>query len=150
MERVLQKRYHIFLLWSFVFWHITQQYLAQCDVHADGKAVIDTKWAVSMHPCLILINLDRVHPFRNGANLKAQSIRKSLNESIKALGDKKIRVLYLHGPDRRTPLEETAEAINALYKEGLLWARFAVLLRPVDITFWLVRSSGWATLLLSK
>jgi aflatoxin B1 aldehyde reductase len=52
--------------------------------------------------------------------LKAENVRNSLKESIKALGGKKIRILYLHTPDRSTPVEETAEVINELYKEGLL------------------------------
>jgi len=52
--------------------------------------------------------------------LNAKNVRKSLHESVKALGGLKIRVLFLHMPDRTTPFEETAEAINALYKEGHL------------------------------
>lgn len=56
-------------------------------------------------------------------NLKLENIRNSILTSIKALGNrKKLRVFYLHEPemDRSTPFEETAEAINILYEEGLL------------------------------
>jgi len=79
----------------------SEEFLAQCDVYADGEAVIDTK----------------VNPLGAG-NLKAESVRGSLLESVKALGGKKIRIFYLHAPHRPTPLEETAEAVNSLYKEG--------------------------------
>lgn len=40
--------------------------------------------------------------------------------SLEALGDIKIRVFYLHAPDRATPYEETMEAVNELHKQGLL------------------------------
>lgn len=32
----------------------------------------------------------------------------------------KIRVLYLHAPDRTIPFEETMEAVDELYKGGSL------------------------------
>jgi aryl-alcohol dehydrogenase-like predicted oxidoreductase len=67
-----------------------------------------------------LLSSFRVHPFRGSGDLRFGNIRDSLLESIKALGGKKIRVFYFHTPDRKTPLEETAEGINKLYKEGLL------------------------------
>lgn len=77
----------------------------------------------------------RVHPagFGRGSgsgDLKAASIRQSLLRSIEALGggepelrtrsSKKIRVFYLHAPDRKTPLEESVEAINELHQEDYL------------------------------
>ncbi|KIJ62757.1 hypothetical protein HYDPIDRAFT_29913 [Hydnomerulius pinastri MD-312] len=47
------------------------------------------------------------------------NLRARLQESTAALGPLKIRVLYLHAPDRTgTPIEETLEAINTLHKEG--------------------------------
>ena len=44
----------------------------------------------------------------------------SLRDSLEALNGKKIRVLYLHAPDRTVPYEETLEALNELYKTGAL------------------------------
>ena len=40
--------------------------------------------------------------------------------SLEALGPVKIRVFYLHAPDRSVPYEDTLEAVNALYKQGYL------------------------------
>ena len=49
-----------------------------------------------------------------------EKLRQTFKLSLEALGDIKIRVYYLHGPDRSVPYEETLEAINDLYKQGLL------------------------------
>ncbi|KAK5678431.1 hypothetical protein LTS10_008875 [Elasticomyces elasticus] len=40
------------------------------------------------------------------------------NASLKALKQDKIDLYYFHGPDRKTPLEESCKAINALHQEG--------------------------------
>ncbi|EIW78932.1 Aldo keto reductase [Coniophora puteana RWD-64-598 SS2] len=45
-------------------------------------------------------------------------LRASLQESLKALNMDKVRVFYLHLPDRGTPFEDTLFEINELYKEG--------------------------------
>jgi aflatoxin B1 aldehyde reductase len=45
-------------------------------------------------------------------------LRKHLLESLKALKAEKIDMWYLHGPDRKTPYEETFRAVNELHKEG--------------------------------
>lgn len=45
-------------------------------------------------------------------------IRASLQASLEALKTDKVRVFYLHHPDRGTPLEETLFEINELYKQG--------------------------------
>jgi len=47
------------------------------------------------------------------------TLRAQLNESLKALGPHKIRVLYLHAPDRKTDIEETLGELNKMYEEGL-------------------------------
>ena len=48
-------------------------------------------------------------------------LKETFKASLDALGPKiKIRVYYLHAPDRTVPYEETLEAINDLYKEGLM------------------------------
>ncbi|KZT61534.1 Aldo/keto reductase [Calocera cornea HHB12733] len=46
-------------------------------------------------------------------------LRAQLNESLKALGPYKIRVYFLHAPDRTTPYEETLREVNEMYTEGL-------------------------------
>lgn len=45
-------------------------------------------------------------------------VHKSVEESLSALKTKKVHILYLHGPDRTTPFEQTLEAINEEYKKG--------------------------------
>ena len=48
-------------------------------------------------------------------------LKELFNQSMEALGShKKIRVCYLHIPDRSVPYEETLEAVNDLRKQGLL------------------------------
>jgi len=47
-----------------------------------------------------------------------ENLRKAMNESLKALGPHKIRVLYLHGPDRKVPWADQLRAIDSMYKEG--------------------------------
>ncbi|KZT33956.1 Aldo/keto reductase [Sistotremastrum suecicum HHB10207 ss-3] len=39
--------------------------------------------------------------------------------SLKALNRSKVRVFYLHAPDRSVPFEETLAEVDALYREGL-------------------------------
>ncbi|KAG9315616.1 NADP-dependent oxidoreductase domain-containing protein [Chiua virens] len=60
----------------------------------------------------------KVHPMVAGG-LEAEKVKESLVASVKALGRVKIQTLYLHAPDRTTPIEETLRAVNDLYKEGL-------------------------------
>jgi aflatoxin B1 aldehyde reductase len=48
----------------------------------------------------------------------AADLRKYLLESPKALKAKKIDMWYLHGPDRKTPYEETFRVVDELHKEG--------------------------------
>ncbi|KAI0345670.1 aflatoxin B1-aldehyde reductase [Trametopsis cervina] len=50
-------------------------------------------------------------------------LKEAMKVSIDALGPHKIRVFYLHAPDRHTPFEETLEATNELYNDGCLFAR---------------------------
>jgi aflatoxin B1 aldehyde reductase len=48
-------------------------------------------------------------------------IRESFQASLKALGPQKIRVLYLHFPDRsdkQVPFEDTLREINEIHKSG--------------------------------
>jgi len=45
-------------------------------------------------------------------------LRASLEASLKALKTNKLRLFYLHAPDRSVPFETTLEECNNLYKEG--------------------------------
>ncbi|KAF7338937.1 Aflatoxin B1-aldehyde reductase [Mycena venus] len=48
----------------------------------------------------------------------ATNIKAACAKSIEALNGVRIRVLYLHAPDRATPWTETLQAIDELHKEG--------------------------------
>ncbi|KAF7294976.1 GTP binding [Mycena indigotica] len=76
----------------------TEEYLAQIDL---GDSTIDTK----------------VYPVKAGDH-KPENLRATFFTSLKALNRKKVRVLYLHAPDRSVPFEETLEEMNKLYNEG--------------------------------
>jgi aflatoxin B1 aldehyde reductase len=51
---------------------------------------------------------------------KPKNLRKTFEISLTTLGRDKVRVLYLHAPDRSVPFEDTVEEVNNLYKEGKL------------------------------
>ncbi|KAJ6608861.1 aflatoxin B1 aldehyde reductase-like protein member 2 [Mycena sp. CBHHK59/15] len=59
----------------------------------------------------------KLYPLVAGGH-SAANIRKSCEKSVLALKGIKIRVLYLHAPDRATPWPETIKAIDELHKEG--------------------------------
>ncbi|KAI8654199.1 hypothetical protein LRP88_01776 [Fusarium phalaenopsidis] len=50
--------------------------------------------------------------------LQAADVRQGLKDSLEALGATKLDLWYLHGPDRSTPLEETLQEVDSLYREG--------------------------------
>lgn len=47
-----------------------------------------------------------------------EKVKASYEESVKALNGRKIRVFYLHKPDRTVPFEKTLEAIDEIYRAG--------------------------------
>ncbi|KAH6961842.1 Aldo/keto reductase [Ilyonectria sp. MPI-CAGE-AT-0026] len=58
-------------------------------------------------------------PQRTGTySHKPEDLRRGLMDSLEALGSDKIDMFYLHGPDRKTPFEETLREVNNLYEEG--------------------------------
>lgn len=59
----------------------------------------------------------KIFPLKPGDHAP-ERLRELVGESIKALGPYKIRVLYLHAPDRSVPFEDTLRVVNELYKEG--------------------------------
>ncbi|KAK0483578.1 Aldo/keto reductase [Armillaria novae-zelandiae] len=77
----------------------TEQLLSQLDLQ---EATIDTK----------------VYPVKPGDHTP-HVLRETFQTSLKALNRQKVRVLYLHAPDRSVPFEDTLKAINELYREGL-------------------------------
>jgi aflatoxin B1 aldehyde reductase len=48
-----------------------------------------------------------------------EKVRGTLQTILEKLQTDRIRIFYLHAPDRSTPFEETCREINALHKEGL-------------------------------
>lgn len=61
----------------------------------------------------------KVYPIHPGDHAPAK-LRELFSHSEKALGSQKIRVFYLHAPDRAVPYEDTLEVINELYQQGKL------------------------------
>ncbi|KZP20955.1 Aldo/keto reductase, partial [Athelia psychrophila] len=83
----------------------SEEYVGQLDLHG---SLVDTK----------------IYPAIPGA-FSAANIQKVFQESVKALGPHKIRVYYLHVPDRTdagqgVPFEESLRAINELHKAGFI------------------------------
>lgn len=66
-----------------------------------------------------LIRWLRVFPVNPGDH-SPETLRSIFLTSLQALKRDKVRVLYLHAPDRSVPFEDTVREINALYKEGRL------------------------------
>ena len=63
----------------------------------------------------------KVFPLQPGDH-KPEKVVASFKGSVDALKGKKIRVYYLHKPDRTVPFEETLEAVNKIYQSGGLYA----------------------------
>ncbi|KAF9236270.1 Aldo/keto reductase [Melanogaster broomeanus] len=76
----------------------TEQVLSQLDLK---DATVDTK----------------VYPVNPGDHLP-QNLRNTFLTSLEYLKRDKVRVLYLHAPDRSVPFEDTVREINTLYTEG--------------------------------
>ncbi|KIJ65225.1 hypothetical protein HYDPIDRAFT_27944 [Hydnomerulius pinastri MD-312] len=76
-----------------------EEYLGQLDLRG---AAVDTKAWVA-----------------NPGDHTPAKLRESIEASLKALAPHKIRVFFLHVPDRSVPYEETLRGVNELYKEGL-------------------------------
>ncbi|KZT26245.1 Aldo/keto reductase [Neolentinus lepideus HHB14362 ss-1] len=77
----------------------TEDYLAKLDLKG---STIDTK----------------VYPFQPGIHSPAL-LRSTFLTSLKTLNKSKVRVFYLHAPDRSVPFEETCREVNKMYDEGL-------------------------------
>ncbi|KAL4938385.1 hypothetical protein BDV06DRAFT_231918 [Aspergillus oleicola] len=74
----------------------------------------------------------KLYPNAGGALASAESythkpedVRRGLMNSLKALQTEKIDMFYLHGPDRKTPFEDTLREVNKLHQEGY-FIRFGI------------------------
>lgn len=83
-------------------------------------ATIDTK-LVFLHsaPEIDINVIDRVYPVKPGDH-SPKNLRATFQTSLKTLNKPKVRILYLHAPDRSVPFEETVEEVDKMHKEGLL------------------------------
>ena len=70
-----------------------------------------------------IATLIRIMPEKPGDHGRDR-LHELFQQSLKALKGNKIRVLYLHAPDRSVPYEETLKAVDELYRAGHLWAIF--------------------------
>ncbi|KAH9983927.1 Aldo/keto reductase [Russula vinacea] len=60
----------------------------------------------------------KVHPKNHPGGHQPEAIRSVVETCLEALHPHKIRVLYLHRPDRSVPFETTLREINKLHQEG--------------------------------
>jgi aryl-alcohol dehydrogenase-like predicted oxidoreductase len=65
-----------------------------------------------------------------------EKVRETLKTILEKLKTDRIRIFYLHAPDRSTPVEETCREVNALHKEGL-FEEFGLCRRPTCLLSWL-------------
>ncbi|KAG0262629.1 hypothetical protein DFQ27_002250, partial [Actinomortierella ambigua] len=72
----------------------------------------------------------KVYPEEAGDHAR-EKLHAKFRESLKALGVSKVRIFYLHAPDFFTPFEETAKAVDELYREGL-FEQYNPLMRQVE------------------
>jgi len=77
----------------------TEEYLSKLDLKG---ASVDTK----------------VYPVKPGDH-KPEALRATFKTSLEKLSLKKVRILYLHAPDRSVPFEETLAEMDKLHKEEL-------------------------------
>lgn len=62
----------------------------------------------------------RVFPVNPGDH-KPTALRRTFQISLKQLEPQKVRVLYLHAPDRSVPFADTLSEMDKMHKEGLLY-----------------------------
>ncbi|KAF8507235.1 Aldo/keto reductase [Gautieria morchelliformis] len=84
----------------------TEEYLSQLDIKG---ATVDTK----------------VFPVTPGDH-SPEALRRTFGVSLKKLSPLKVRVLYLHAPDRSVPFEDTLREMDKMHKEGLLYSDFGL------------------------
>lgn len=90
----------------------SEAFLAQLDWQSRGIAL-----ATKLPPVGVYIP-----PF---LDTRGKTLRDLMLESMEALKTDKVDLLYLHGPDRNKPFEQTLHEINDLYNEGF-FTRFGI------------------------
>ncbi|KAI2632260.1 Aldo/keto reductase [Hypoxylon sp. NC1633] len=74
---------------------------------------------VKAHAKGFTINTKVLFPGNSSAGtLSREAVRKSVANSLAALGVEKLGILYAHAADEATPLAEQAEALNEQYQKG--------------------------------
>jgi aryl-alcohol dehydrogenase-like predicted oxidoreductase len=68
--------------------------------------------------------------------LSAENVKACVEDSLRRLATDRIDVLYLHRPDRSTPIDETFEALDELVSRGLV--------RAVGVSNWTAGETGHA------
>lgn len=95
-----------------------------------GYEEIDTAYVYNNGKCEELLGLcfdclkpvnakiaTKVNPRITG-RLDGDAVRMQFPESLKRMGIDKVDILYLHFPDKNTPIESALEVCNEFYKEG--------------------------------
>jgi aflatoxin B1 aldehyde reductase len=85
---------------------------------------------------LFKIFLRRINPAKPGY-FAPDNLRAVFQESLKAFGPHKIRVFYLHAPDRSNqsaPFEDTLREINEFHKAGHMLAPIRYLFLDLRLT----------------
>ena len=72
-----------------------------------------------VHAIRWLISVSRVYPVKPGDH-SPETLRNTFLTSLQYLKRDRVRVLYLHAPDRSVPFQDTVREVNNLYKEGKL------------------------------
>jgi aryl-alcohol dehydrogenase-like predicted oxidoreductase len=68
--------------------------------------------------------------------LSQENVTASVENSLRRLGTEHIDVLYLHRPDRSTPIDETFDALEMLVSRGLV--------RTIGVSNWTGGETGYA------
>ena len=68
--------------------------------------------------------------------LSRTNVTSAVEASLRRLGTDHVDVLYLHRPDRSTPIEETFDALDDLFTRGLI--------RSVGVSNWMAGETGYA------
>src|SRR5580658_8138652 len=73
---------------------------------------------------------------RQDRPLSQENVTASVENSLRRLGTERIDVLYLHRPDRATPIDETFDALELLVERGLV--------RTIGVSNWTAGETGYA------
>jgi len=86
----------------------SEEYLGNVEWQKRGL-IMDTK----LYPTYLRPAMAKEHYSHSPDDLRA-----GLKASLSALKTDKLEMWYLHGPDRKTPFEDTLRTVNELYQEG--------------------------------